>query len=628
MDTYQQLKQQVFSLLQDTINFSKTHHWDNIIKRLEKAETRLSESKVFVVVCGEFKQGKSSLLNAFLNDNGLFPVDVDIATNLISTIIFGSSEQITVFLEGGKEKKQISRVEIPDYVTEQRNTDNARRADFLTIEAPYPQLKEGLVLVDTPGIGSLNTEHTALTCGFIHHGDIILFVSDAQSPLSNIELTFVKEKIIPHCQNVIFVVTKIDAVRNYEEIVENNLDKLSKILELPQENIAVIPVSSQAKIDYIESQDLEDLEDSNFEFLENTISNLITEQKGRILLLRALNELSQALIGMKGSIQIQLEACKQDNKQELGKLERQFQEAQQQRQQLLENNSKWSTRLIDGLQDIQMQIQGEFQQGFTQIRRRANQYLDDFRLLERPEEIQSLLEADIDGMVTVLSKELNDRAASLYTDLEALTELNFNSTGTSVLNFRKSEIVATDVQIEKAGWFELSLNAVKSAMFNMSAGSVVGGILGGVIGGVGGFFLGAGVGALPGAAAGAQWGTGLGTIAGIGKGLKDGLSQTKEKDKQEIRKIIIPFLEDSQLICSQTLNRAVKGLERSMRDELTDRIKQQKETLEHSLNSIKELSKFSQDKVAKIAEELQPRLQYINQLQQKVEHLMKQCSSS
>jgi putative ribosome biogenesis GTPase RsgA len=42
------------------------------------------------------------------------------------------------------------------------------------MESPNPQLKEGLVLVDTPGIGSLNTEHTAITYAFIPNADAIL----------------------------------------------------------------------------------------------------------------------------------------------------------------------------------------------------------------------------------------------------------------------------------------------------------------------------------------------------------------------------------------------------------------------------------------------------------------------
>ena len=104
--------------------------------------------KLFVVVAGEFKQGKSSLLNAFLNKTEIFSVDIDITTNLVSTITYGKDERVSVVLgESGKETiKQIAKSDIPDYVTEQRNVKNAKQAKMLTIESPNPQLKEGLPL--------------------------------------------------------------------------------------------------------------------------------------------------------------------------------------------------------------------------------------------------------------------------------------------------------------------------------------------------------------------------------------------------------------------------------------------------------------------------------------------------
>ena len=96
--------------------------------------------KLFVVVAGKFKQGKSSLLNAFLNKTEIFSVDIDITTNLVSTITYGKDERVSVVLgESGKETiKQIAKSDIPDYVTEQRNVKNAKQAKMLTIESPNP----------------------------------------------------------------------------------------------------------------------------------------------------------------------------------------------------------------------------------------------------------------------------------------------------------------------------------------------------------------------------------------------------------------------------------------------------------------------------------------------------------
>ena len=279
MTTYQQQKQKLLQLFQQTQAIAKQYKYPEIEQNLKESAQHLAEGKLIVVVCGEFKQGKSSLINALINETNLFPVDVDITTNLVSTITYGKQEKITVVIgEPGKgQPKEIARDKIPDYVTEQHNANNAKKTQMLIIESPNPQLKEGLVLVDTPGVGGLNTDHTAVAYAFIPNADVILFVSDAQKPLTEKELEFV-EMIAGHCQNFIFVVTKKD-IGNYQEIIESNREKLNQTLNTPGEEITIIPVSSKIKLNYLKSQDQEDLEDSNFTTLENRLWQILNQKR-------------------------------------------------------------------------------------------------------------------------------------------------------------------------------------------------------------------------------------------------------------------------------------------------------------------------------------------------------------
>src|SRR5262249_16349917 len=150
--------------------------------------------KLLVVVVGEFKQGKSSLINALLNEPDLFPVDFDITTNLVSTFSYGNTERITVLLgEGAQTTSQpISRTEIPNYVSEQGNAGNVRNAQLLSMESPNPQLRDGLTLVDTPGVGGIYAQHIAITYAFIPNADAVLFVSDVEEAVSQPELDFLQ----------------------------------------------------------------------------------------------------------------------------------------------------------------------------------------------------------------------------------------------------------------------------------------------------------------------------------------------------------------------------------------------------------------------------------------------------
>ncbi|NER05228.1 MAG: dynamin, partial [Okeania sp. SIO3C4] len=181
---------------------------------------------------------------------------------------------------------EITREEISDYVTEQKNKNNTKNARMLVIESPNPQLENGLLLVDTPGVGSLNTNHTDITYTFIPNADVILFVSDVYAPLSQPELDFVK-MIREHNQNIVYVTTKIDRIDDSKTqmIVENNRQKLAKISQCSPDEITIIPVSSKNKLDYLKTGDKEDLEDSNFPKLEDKIWQILNQEKGYILLM-------------------------------------------------------------------------------------------------------------------------------------------------------------------------------------------------------------------------------------------------------------------------------------------------------------------------------------------------------
>ena len=626
MVTYQQQKQQVLGLFHQAISLSHAQKQPDIQKHLVEAQKHLAEGKLFVVVCGEFKQGKSSLLNALLNEPGLFPVDIDITTNLVSTITYGKEEKITVVLgEPGKEQtKKIQRSDIADYVTEQGNEKNAKKARMLVIESPNPQLKEGLVLVDTPGAGSLNIEHTAITYAFIPNADAILFVTDALKPLTTEELNFLKERILPHCQNLIFVVTKIDTVSDGQQIVANNREKLAQVLNCTPEKITIVPVSSRAKLDYLEYEESEDLQYSNFPELENQVWQLIGAQRGQTFLLRAVNELAQSVGEMKAPLQVAWEAHQEHTKEELDVLEAQIKDTQLQLQELLNNNAEWRTILSDELQEIQLEIQGQFQKEFAHIRYKSNQYLDDTRLMNSPKQIASLVETDVDVLMSNLSKELNSQAADLYARLETLTGLNLSRFEVGLSERQKARLAQEEIQSKKSNMVDKSMTATRNAMFNSTAGSVLGGLLGVVAGGVVGILTG-GTLAVPAMVAGAEWGASLGLVGGAAKGVKDGISQIQEKDqvllKREVSKVIALFIEDSQRICHQTLTKAVKGLEHSMRDEFTAQIKRQKQGWEKTLLSLQKSRKLSQVEAVKRTQELQAPLQQLTNLQNSVEQV-------
>lgn len=629
MLTFQQHKNKILQLFDQTISIAKNQKDNNLEKYLQEAKSYLHEEKIYVVVCGEFKQGKSSLINAFIDEKNLFPVDVRVTTNLISTITYGKEEKITVILGdiGQGKPKQITRDEIPNYVTEQQNKGNYKNARMLIIESPNPHLKEGLVLVDTPGTGSLNSEHTALTYSFIPNADVILFVSDIQSPLKEEDLKFIDERILPHCQNIIFVVTKIDAIVNYQTIVNSNQEKIFNLLQsknIFSEEISIIPVSSKAKQDYLQYQDEEDLQESHFPELQEKVWSIVKEKRGQILLLKALTQLGRSLTQIKLPLEIEWQSYQEENKEELNRWEEEIKQTQKQLQDLLQNNAQWQTDLRDGMKLLRIDVQNKFQNEFVKIQRKSNQYLDNPTFLNNPQQIASLLESDIEGMIVELGKELNLNASNLYGEIEQKSNLNFSPFVARSLDVERVNIKFEPIQI-KTGIVEKAATLGRTGMFNAGAGAFVGGLLGAIAGGAIGILSG-GIATIPAAILGSQWGAYLGGIAGSTRGAIEGFKEVTKLDqslvKQEITKVIKELLEDTQRLSRQALDKQIEVLEKLMRDELTSQIKRQKESYDKTLRSLQDGRKLSEKQRNQRANELQVPLQKLLKIQQSVEQLM------
>jgi uncharacterized membrane protein/MinD-like ATPase involved in chromosome partitioning or flagellar assembly len=546
----------------------------------------------------------------------LFPVDVDITTSLVTTIAYAQEEKISVILEnpnGKKVLKQLKhRKEIADYVTEQRNRKNVKRAKLLEIAAPLEQLKDGLILADTPGVGSLNTEHTVICYSFLPHADAVVFVSDVSAPLSKDELDFI-ERFYQHCKNFIFVLTKIDQSNDFSEIVENNRTKLSSILKCPCDQISIIPVSSYLKKTYLEFGEEEDLEESNFKVLEQELWQSLAQKRGYILLMRALNQLGEKLFKIQRPIQTEWEAYQVQSQEELAVMEKQFQDARDRCQVLLCDKANWLTQLTDGILDIRKQILDKsLSQKSIQILNSFQKLLDDPRYLENPEQISQLVTAELSSVITELGDDLFEKAQRLQSQIESDSNLNLNPLG-----FKSPEILIKNPELkivqdqEKRDVWSKALEVGRRGSFAAIGPSFLWGAISGTL------FL-TGVGIAPAVAVAV---TSAISGYGIRQGFKETLEAEKQRTKQEILAILRPFIEEKILEGRHELDKGITNVERCLRSDLTNKIIQERETAERALKSIQEAYNATQVQTVKKTTELKQPLEKLNHLISKVEAL-------
>ena len=150
-----------------------------------EAARKLADEVVYVAVIGEFKRGKSSLINALLGETVL-PTGVIPVTAAPTLVRFGEAARATVRLLDDTELS-VPLASLPDYVTERGNPDNRRGVREAVVEHPSPLLRTGLVLADTPGTGSVHAHNTEMTAAFLPRVDVALLVLTVDAPLSSAE---------------------------------------------------------------------------------------------------------------------------------------------------------------------------------------------------------------------------------------------------------------------------------------------------------------------------------------------------------------------------------------------------------------------------------------------------------
>ncbi len=200
-------RSRLLALLDELLSLAAGLVADGAQRNLSAARARVAEDRFNLVVLGEFKRGKSTLINALL-ERDVLPVGVVPLTSVVTAIGAGDRDRLVVrYSDCRAEERPLT--EVADYVTEARNPGNNRRVELARIELDHELLRAGLELVDTPGIGSIHSHNTAVARDFLPRVDAAIGVLDAGQPLSQGERELFLEAAA-RVPRLLIVVNKID----------------------------------------------------------------------------------------------------------------------------------------------------------------------------------------------------------------------------------------------------------------------------------------------------------------------------------------------------------------------------------------------------------------------------------
>jgi GTPase Era involved in 16S rRNA processing len=183
--------------------------------KLTELKDRLASGRFHLAVLGQFKRGKSTLLNALLGQNVL-PTAVVPLTAVPTWIGFGHTLRARVEFSSAATAEECATTDpaelcqfLTKFVTESGNPHNRLEVARVEVFHPAEILKHGVVFIDTPGIGSTLRHNTETTLHFLPQCDAALFLVSADPPLTETEVEFLKQ-VCPRVSRLFFVLNKVD----------------------------------------------------------------------------------------------------------------------------------------------------------------------------------------------------------------------------------------------------------------------------------------------------------------------------------------------------------------------------------------------------------------------------------
>jgi signal recognition particle receptor subunit beta len=396
----------------------------DIAAQLESEAQRYRSPETTVVVVGQAKRGKSALVNALLDAPGLLPVDADVATSIRLVVTAGEAgASVTRETDAGEvETIEVPLGELAAWATERGNPGNERRVHTVSVRHSHQLLAGGLVLIDTPGVGGLESGHTEVTLATLAVADALLFVIDPSSPITAPELAFL-ERATHRIDTVIVVLTKTDAFRGWPDILDDDRALIAR--HAPRFAAApIVPVSSRmaevalrAEIEGREGLAARARTDSRISDLVDELDRRVLHRNAGVRLANLLRVGERALATVEEAERTRVEASQGGSR-----LADELEVEQARLRTVTERSSRWRVELDVALRQLGLDFDTELEWAITTLDRSYEQRIG----RASPEELAALdeeLATTLGALWVNINLYLRDRLLGISAELIANLEL-------------------------------------------------------------------------------------------------------------------------------------------------------------------------------------------------------------
>lgn len=222
--TLKEEKKDLSSLFEETLGAFEHlgSEFEDERKAISGLKERLLNERFHLAVLGQFKRGKSTFINALLGEEVL-PTAVLPLTAIPTFLLYGPKPRVHILFEEekeeeweGEDREELTNF-LSQFVTEAGNPENRKRVSQVEVFYPSSLLRAGVVLIDTPGIGSTFRHNTEVTLGFLPQCDAAFFLLSADPPITEVEVEFLRA-VRSKVAHLIFIFNKVDYLQENEMV--------------------------------------------------------------------------------------------------------------------------------------------------------------------------------------------------------------------------------------------------------------------------------------------------------------------------------------------------------------------------------------------------------------------------
>lgn len=278
---------------------------------LKNLEERLKNHIFSVGIMGEFRRGKSTVINALLGQE-IVPADIVPCSATLNYVKWNVNKGAEIYFKDGT----VQSVDVEDlakYVTKitKESEKVSATVEKAVVYYPCQFCQNGVQIIDTPGLND-DERMSDISEKVIPTLDAIIMVIVPDSPFSQSEAEFVRNKVMASdLGRIIFIVNKIDTIDEddrdrlltsiRDKIQTSVLDKMAKVYGEDSDeykntvdklgSIKLLPVSARKALKGKIKNNPAMLEDSGYADFESTLSHLLTEERGTLELMHPVNQL-------------------------------------------------------------------------------------------------------------------------------------------------------------------------------------------------------------------------------------------------------------------------------------------------------------------------------------------------